>query len=75
MGWRSKRAGMALLLALCVSSGGPGAAWAAGTDLEQAITLYRQGAYGEAGRLLERVVGQEPQNGSAHFFTGAVLDN
>lgn len=75
MGWRTKGAGMALLLALCVSSGGLDAAWAAsaGADLEQAITLYRQGAYGDAGRLLERVVGQEPQNGSAHFFTGLTM--
>lgn len=72
MGWRIKGAGVALLLALSVSSGGLDAAWAASarTDLERAITLYRQGAYGDAGQLLERVVGQEPQNGSAHFFTG-----
>lgn len=70
MGWWSKRTWVALLLALSVVNGGLDAAWAAGSDLEQAITLYRQGAYGEAGRLLERVVGQEPQNGSAHFFTG-----
>jgi len=73
MSWRIKGAWMALLLALCVSSGGLKVAWAAGTELEQAITLYRQGAYGDAGRLLERVVGQEPQNGSAHFFTGLTM--
>jgi tetratricopeptide (TPR) repeat protein len=65
---------MALLLALCVASGGLSVAWAAaGTDLQQAITLYRQGAYDDAGRLLERVIGQEPQNGSAHFFIGLTM--
>ena len=73
MSWRIKGAWMALLLALCVSSSGLEVAWAAGTELEQAITLYRQGAYGDAGRLLERVIGQEPQNGSAHFFTGLTM--
>ncbi len=73
MAWRIKGTWMALLLALCVSSGGLQVAWAAGTELEQAITLYRQGAYGDAGRLLERVVGQEPRNGSAHFFTGLTM--
>lgn len=66
---------MALLLALCVASGWLGVAWAAqaDTDLQQAITLYRQGAYDDAGRLLERVIVQEPQNGSAHFFTGLTM--
>ena len=73
MAWRKTGYGLALLLALVVWTGNAWAAPAAASDLEQAITFYRQGAYPEAGRLLEKVTRQEPQNGAAHFFAGLTM--
>ncbi len=72
MAWRKAGYGLALLLALVVWTGSAWAAPAAG-ELEQALALYRQGAYPEAGRLLEQVTRREPQNGPAHFFAGLTM--
>lgn len=66
MTWRKQGYGLALLLTLVMWTGGSPAA----SELEQAIGLYRQGAYPEADRLLKQVTRQEPQNGAAHFFAG-----
>lgn len=67
MAWRKMGCGLVSLLAVMLWAGG---AWAAAGELEQGIALYRQGNYGEAARLLERVTRQEPNNGAAHFFAG-----
>ncbi|MEW6595256.1 MAG: tetratricopeptide repeat protein [Thermodesulfobacteriota bacterium] len=69
MAWRKRGYGLAFSLAVMMWAGIAVAAPAA-SELEQAIGFYRQGAYPEAARLLERVTRQEPQNGAAHFFAG-----